>query len=133
MTYEIGYRRPPQSGRFTQGKSGNSKGRPKGSKNFLTLLEKELEQSIVVNENGKKKTVTRLQAMVKKLVAGALQGDQKGLLTLIEILRRNGQFEVTSTNNLLPDNYEALLDSFVQQRGQGRSHSDSATHQKEKS
>ena len=85
---------PPATGaaRFKKGASGNPKGRPKGSKNFLTLLEQELAQKIVVTENGKKKRVTRLQAMVKRLVAGALQGDQKSLLTLVEILRRTGGF-----------------------------------------
>jgi Family of unknown function (DUF5681) len=79
MAYEIGYRRPPESGRFKKGQSGNPKGRPKGSTNFLTILEQELGQSVVVNENGKKKSITRLQAMVKRMVAGALQGGPEGL------------------------------------------------------
>ena len=114
MTYEIGYRRPPASGRFKKGSSGNAKGRPKGSKNFLTLLEQELAQTIVVNENGKKKSVSRLQAMVKRMVAGALQGEQKSLLTLVEILRRTGQFEAPDVQGLLPDNYESILDAYVE-------------------
>src|SRR6267142_4230802 len=116
MSYEIGYRRPPKSGHFKKGLSGNPKGRPKGSRNFLTLLDKELSQSIVVNENGKRKTITRLQAMVKRIVAGALQGDQKALLTLVEILRRTGRFEETAVENLLPADYEAILDSYVARR-----------------
>jgi replication-associated recombination protein RarA len=118
MAYEIGYKRPPKSGQFAKGKSGNPKGRPKGSNNFITILEKELGQSISVNENGKKKTITRLQAMVKRVVAGALQGDQKSLLTLIEIMRRTGRFEQTEAESLLPDNYESILDSYVQKRQQ---------------
>lgn len=116
MAYEIGYKRPPKSGQFTKGKSGNSKGRPKGSNNLLTVLEQELGQSIVVNENGKKKTITRLQAMVKRMVAGALTGEQRSLLTLVEILRRTGRFEEPPAENLLPDDYEAILDSYVSQR-----------------
>lgn len=118
MTYEIGYRRPPASGRFKKGTSGNPKGRPKGSRNFLTLLEQELSQTIVVNENGKKKTMTRLQAVVKRIVTRALQGDQKELLTLFEILRRTGSFERSSdeADELLPDDYEAILDAYVQSR-----------------
>jgi hypothetical protein len=116
MAYEIGYRRPPLSGQFKKGQSGNPKGRPRGTRNFLTLLKKELDQSIVVNENGKKKTITRLQAMVKRIVAGALQGDQKALLTLVEILRRTGQFEEPDLSAVLPDDYEAILEAYVARR-----------------
>jgi hypothetical protein len=117
MAYEIGYRRPPESGRFKKGTSGNPKGRPKGSTNFLTILEQELGQSIIVNENGKKKTITRMQAMVKRIVAGALQGDLKALMTVFEILRRTGKFEASSVDALLlPDNYQSILDSYVNKR-----------------
>lgn len=114
MAYEIGYRRPPVSGRFNKGHSGNPRGRPKGSRNFLKILEQELQQSIVVTENGKKKTITRMQAMVKRMVAGAMQGDQKQLLTLVEILRRTGQFEQIDVDSLLPDNYESILATYVE-------------------
>jgi hypothetical protein len=116
MAYEIGYRRPPESGRFKKGKSGNPKGRPKGSTNFLTILERELGQSIVVNENGKKKTITRMQAMVKRIVASALQGDLKALMTLFEILRRTGKFADAGVEPLLPDNYQGVLDSYITRR-----------------
>jgi hypothetical protein len=119
MAYEIGYKRPPKSGQFKQGRSGNPKGRRKGSRNFLTILEQELGQSIIVNENGRKKKITRLQAMVKRMVAGALQGEHRSLLTLIEILRRTGRFEDTDIDRLLPDDYEAILDSYVAQRQKG--------------
>jgi hypothetical protein len=116
MTNEIGYRRPPTTTQFQKGKSGNPKGRPKGSSNFQTLLEKELAQKIVVTENGKKKSLTRLQAMVKRLVSGALQGDQKQLLALVEIMRRAGTLAPANPDELLPDNYEALLDAYVESR-----------------
>lgn len=116
MTFEIGYRRPPSHTQFKKGTSGNKRGRPKGSNNFITLLDKELGQAVVVNENGKKKTVTRLQAMVKRMVANALQGDQKAVLTLVEIVRKTGGFEPTEIQNLLPDDYEAILDAYVARR-----------------
>jgi hypothetical protein len=116
MGYDIGYKRPPKSGQFKKGKSGNPKGRRKGARNFVTLLEKELQQSIVMSENGKKKVVSRLQAIVKRMVAGALQGDHRPLLTLVEILRRMGKFDETDANDLLPDDFESILDSYVAQR-----------------
>ena len=113
MAYEIGYRRPPASGQFKKGQSGNKKGRPKCSKNFLTLLDHELGQTITVNENGKKKVITRMQAMVKRMVADALQGNLKSLMALLEILRRTGKFEETDINGLLPDNFESILEAYV--------------------
>ena len=54
--------------------------------------------------------------MVKRLVAGALQGDQKQLLAMVEILRRTGNFEPGDVGDLLPDNYEAILDAYVDGR-----------------
>ena len=116
MAYEIGYKRPPKVSQFKKGRSGNPKGRPKGSNNFVTLLEQELGQSIVVNENGKKKTVSRMQAMVKRMVSGALQGETRALLTLVEILRRTGRFEEPAIDALLPENYEDILEAYVAQR-----------------
>ena len=116
MAYEIGYRRPPVNNQFKKGKSGNPNGRPKGSKNFLTLLEQELEQTIVVNENGKKKTISRMQAMVKRMVADALQGNLKSLLALVEIMRRTSRFEETDIQGLLPNDYESILDTYIDDR-----------------
>ena len=116
MAHEIGYKRPPKASQFKKGRSGNPRGRPKGSNNFLTLLEQELGQSIVVNENGKKKTISRMQAMVKRMVSGALQGETRAMLTLVEILRRMGRFDETTIDNLLPENYEDILDAYVAQR-----------------
>ncbi len=33
--YEVGYKRPPKHTQFKLGQSGNMKGRPKGTRNFL--------------------------------------------------------------------------------------------------
>lgn len=115
MTYLIGYRRPPKSGRFKKGKSGNPKGRLKGVRNFFTLLDQELLRSISITDNGKTKTISRMQAIVKRLVAGALNGAQKQLITLVEIQRRNGKPEQTNVDSLLPEDYESQLNEYVAQ------------------
>jgi Family of unknown function (DUF5681) len=38
--YRVGYGRPPLNRRFEKGSSGNPRGRPRGSYQLLTLLER---------------------------------------------------------------------------------------------
>jgi hypothetical protein len=73
--YEVGYGKPPKACQFKPGQSGNPKGRPKKSKNSATLLNLELDQRIVIQENGKKRTITKREAMFKQLVNGAIAGN----------------------------------------------------------
>jgi hypothetical protein len=65
---QVGYCHPPESARFTKGQSGNPKGRPKGSLNVATVFIKTLREKVVINENGQRKTVTKLEAAIKQLV-----------------------------------------------------------------
>jgi hypothetical protein len=84
--YPVGYGKPPQHTRFKKGESGNPTGRPKGSKNLTTLLEKELKQRVVVTENGRRRSITKQEAMVKHLVNKAVSGDRPLMqLLLVEI------------------------------------------------
>jgi hypothetical protein len=113
MAYEIGYRRPPKNTQFKPGNSGNPKGRPKGSKNFITLLEEELDQPVIVNENGRKKKLSRRQAMAKRIVADALQGDRKAIFLLLDVLRRMDRLASNEPPSLLPAGYEEILEAYV--------------------
>ena len=73
--YEVGFGKPPKHTRFRKGSSGNPRGRPKGKRNLATVLEKTLKEKVVINENGVRKTVTKLEAAVKQLVNKAASGD----------------------------------------------------------
>src|SRR5215813_12281263 len=71
----VGPGRPPKHSRFKKGQSGNPKGRPKGTLNLATVLERTLRESVVINENGERKTITKLEAAVKQLVNKAAKGE----------------------------------------------------------
>ena len=73
--YDVGFGKPPRHTRFRKGTSGNPKGRPRGTRNLATVLERTLKEKVVINESGIRKTVTKLEAAVKQLVNKAASGD----------------------------------------------------------
>jgi replication-associated recombination protein RarA len=84
---KIGYRNPPQRTQFKKGHSGNPKGRPKGKRNLATVLEKTLHEKVIINENGRRKKITKLEAAVKQLVNKAASGDLRALHELAALAR----------------------------------------------
>jgi hypothetical protein len=74
-TYDVGFCKPPKPSQFCKGFSGNPRGRPKGRRNLATVLERTLQEKVIVNENGVRRTVTKLEAAVKQLVNQAASGD----------------------------------------------------------
>jgi len=83
----IGYGRPPSEKQFVKGRSGNPKGRPKGSKSLATLMGKALNEPVVVNENGRRKTITKGQAIIKQLVNRGAAGDARSIQLLLGHIR----------------------------------------------
>lgn len=86
--YKVGYRRPPQHGQFKKGQSGNPSGGRKPTKpaadrrpikTVADVLYEELQQAVTVRENGKKYTITKMEAVVKKAVNQAMQGEMRPL------------------------------------------------------
>jgi hypothetical protein len=81
-SYGVGYGKPPKDTQFKKGQSGNPKGRPKGTFNLATVLGKALRERVVINENGERRTITKLEAAAKQLVNKAASGDLTALRQL---------------------------------------------------
>ena len=84
-TYPVGYGKPPAQTRFKKGKSGNPTGRPKGTPNFATALERALAEPVVVNEGGQRRTVTKLVATATQLANKATMGDARATQQVIKL------------------------------------------------
>ena len=86
--YEVGYGKPPKSGQFRKGRSGNPKGRPKGGKNRAARISELLDEPVVVNEGGRRRRISKRDAMLMALVAKALKGDVRAFSKVEEIAER---------------------------------------------
>jgi hypothetical protein len=85
--YGVGFGRPPKQKQFAKGKSGNPKGRPKGSRNFATVIQAELKRRVPIMEDGKRRKITKREAVAKQLVNKAASGDPKAIPVLLNETR----------------------------------------------
>jgi hypothetical protein len=118
--YEVGYGKPPKSGQFRKGVSGNPSGRRKKPQDFGSQLVHELNSKLIINENGKRKVITKHEGMAKQLVNKAVSGNliatrlviphyQQELEKIAEQLRRS-----PNNPNLNPrDLTDEELDAFI--------------------
>jgi hypothetical protein len=66
-TTRSGIRSRPLHTRFKKGQSGNPSGRPKGSKNFSTLLAEALNERVVITKDGKRRRISKGELGVRQL------------------------------------------------------------------
>jgi hypothetical protein len=100
---KAGYRKPPEHTRFKAGQSGNAKGRPKGALNMATVLERTLRERMVISENGKQRTVTKLEAALTQLANKAAAGDLKALQFLAALVRSSEERAIHTPETVLND------------------------------
>jgi hypothetical protein len=83
--YKVGYGKPPKSTQFQPGRSGNAKGRPKGSRSLATLIGEELDKPITARMGGRIVTMSRRLAMVRRFIEKGMQGDHRAFAVLIKL------------------------------------------------
>ncbi len=85
--YTVGHGKPPAHSRWRKGQSGNPSGGRKSQATPLQYLDSILAEMVTVNEGGKPRKICKLEAFVRLLVHGALNGDKQCMKILIELLR----------------------------------------------
>ena len=88
--YVIGYGKPPRDAQFPAGKSGNPKGRPKGSRSVGAVLKDIMRQKIAVTENGKTRRISALEVMLRRLANDAMRTDLRALKLMLSLFDRYG-------------------------------------------
>lgn len=110
---DVGYGRPPVEHRFQPGRSGNPKGRPKGSKNAQVVLTEILNRKVAMRVNGNTKRISFLEAMLLRFAEDALKGNTKSAAFLLG--RYQNDIATGETEETFSQNDEKLINDFLEQ------------------
>ena len=119
--YKVGKGKPPKETQWKPGQSGNPKGRPRGSRNILTMFNEALQLKVQIQERGTLRTITVREAIVRKLISQGLKGDLKAISFVLakepEIARYLPPREKVDTSNMsaeeLTKRYQRLIKQVV--------------------
>ena len=105
--YKVGYGKPPKSRRFKKGVSGNPSGRPKKPTDSGSVLMRELDSKLTINEKGQRKVITKLEGIWKQSVNKAVTGDPKSARLVFDHLPRADESAAEQQQNSpnTPDTY----------------------------
>jgi Family of unknown function (DUF5681) len=84
--YEVGYGKPPRGAGFKKGQSGNPRGRPPHSKNLSTMLNDTLNEPVTITEDGRRRKITKREAVIKQLVNKSASADPRSLKILLDLM-----------------------------------------------
>jgi hypothetical protein len=114
--YVVGYRRPPKASQFMAGKSGNPKGRPKGSRTVGAVLQDIIRQKIAVTENGKTRRIPALEVMLRRLANDLMRSDPRAIKLLLSLVDRYGDSPEAALRlgDVLAEDW-AILAQYLQQ------------------
>jgi hypothetical protein len=83
--YKIGYGKPPRGRPFQKGQSGNPRG-PRG-KNLSALLIAALNEPVYVTINGKRRKITKREAIVTQMVNKSAKADLRATKMLFDMMK----------------------------------------------
>ena len=82
----MGYGKPLRGAGFKKGQSANLRGRPPNSKNLTTLLNDTLNEPLTITEDGRRRKITKREALIKQLVNKSASADPRSLKILLDLM-----------------------------------------------
>jgi hypothetical protein len=108
---DVGYGKPPRAHQYKAGQSGNKTGRPKGSRNEATILNEILDHKVVLNDRGKTRRITLLEAILRKVAEDGLRGNIKSIGFLLNRYYAAAAGGVAQAD--LSEDDKAVLDAYL--------------------
>ena len=110
----VGYRHPPVAHQFKKGQSGNPNGRRKGSVSAVSHVAQALNEFVVVQEKGERRSFSKLAVAAKQLVNKAVSGDLCAWKCVLEMMESSAWKRMNETIQQSVDGISAR--EFVMQR-----------------
>jgi|GEM_PF-3077326 len=88
--YQVGRGRPPKHTQFKPGQSGNPKGRPKGTPNHRTTVDKVMNEKVSVREGEKIRRIKKFEAVVQAQANKGMKGDARSAGMVINLMAKTG-------------------------------------------
>jgi hypothetical protein len=85
--YTVGYGKPPKHTQWKKGQSGNPSGRRKKEPTFFETYKSILNEKVPVIENGKRRMITKGEALFRCLITNALNGHKQSLKIALECMK----------------------------------------------
>lgn len=114
VDYVVGYGRPPPQHRFKSGQSGNPRGRPKGVRSEADILNALLNKKITIQERGRTRQISVLEATYHRIAQNALKGDLRAAAFLLNRMAAVSQGRSGEPPEMNEDD-RVVLESFVAQ------------------
>lgn len=113
--YEVGYGKPPKATQFAKGNRRG--GRTKGALSLKTDLLRELAERVVITEDGKKRSLTKQQILVKAQVQKGMKGHVgAGAYVTGLILKIIGPDGETKHEVAIPEADYGIIEAFIRRR-----------------
>jgi hypothetical protein len=108
--YDIGYGKPPKHSQFKKGVCPNPRGRGKRREPmFGEIMAHVLNTKVEFRDRGKTKKASRIELLIRKLIAGAIKGDVSSAAQLLKLHAHAAKYAdagpwiITVTGGLPPD------------------------------
>ena len=88
----VGYRNPPRQHQFKKGRSGNRRGRRKGTQNLIGLFKKIVRERVRVRIGDNVRAMTRGEYVLRANYIAALKKNQKAMNNMFTMAEEGRQF-----------------------------------------
>lgn len=114
----VGYKSPPRHSRFQKGRSGNPSGRRKAQPqlNLLDMFKKIMSEPVQLMKNGRPKTVSMMDAFLRKTVEAAFKNDAAARREVFRLIGLSIADSSEAAGDMTNEQEAQLLADFLARR-----------------